>query len=37
MPGIFALNLMQANLASKSVIANFVNKTDFYNKLKDVT
>ena len=37
MAEIFALNLMQANLASKSVIANFVNKTDFDNKLKDVT
>ena len=29
--------LKQANLASKSDIANFVKKTDFDNKLKDVT
>ena len=27
----------QANLASKSDISNFVKKTDFDNKLKDVT
>ena len=27
----------QTNLASKSDIANFLNKTDFNNKLKDVT
>ena len=33
----FALRLKRANLASKSDIANFVNKTDFNNKLKDVT
>ena len=33
----FAARLKQANLASKSDIANFVNKTDFDNKLKDVT
>ena len=29
--------LKQANLASKSDIANFVKKTDFVHKLKDVT
>ena len=33
----FDLRLKRANLASKSDIANFVNKTDFDNKLKDVT
>ena len=33
----FAARLKQANLESKSEIANFVNKTDFNNKLKDVT
>ena len=33
----FALRLKRANLASKSDIATFVNKTDFNNKLKDVT
>ena len=33
---ICALRLKRANLASKSDIANFVNKIDFYNKLKDV-
>ena len=32
----FAARLKQAYLASKSDIANFVNKTDFDNKLKDV-
>ena len=36
MAEIFALRLKQANLASKSDIANFVNKTDFDDKLKDV-
>ena len=34
---IFDLRLKQANLASQSDIANFVNKADFNNKLKDVT
>ena len=34
---IFYLRLKRANLASKSNIANFVKKTDFDNKLKDVT
>ena len=29
--------LKRANLANKSDIANFVNKTDFDNKLKDFT
>ena len=33
----FTVRLKQANLASKNDIANFVNKTDFDNKLKDVT
>ena len=33
---IFDLRLKRANLTSKSVVANFVNKTDFDNKLKDV-
>ena len=33
----FDARLKQANLASKSDIANFVNKTDFNEKLKDVT
>ena len=33
----FAARLAQANLASKSDIANFVKKTpDFYDKLKDL-
>ena len=32
----FATRLKQAYLASKSDIANFVNKTDFDNRLKDV-
>ena len=37
-PGeIFELRLKPANLASKSDIANFVKKSDFDNKLKDVT
>ena len=36
MAEIFALRLKQANLASKSDIANFVNKTDFDDKLQDV-
>ena len=36
MAEIFALRLKQANLASKSDIANFVNKIDFDDKLKDV-
>ena len=34
---IFDLRIKRTNLASKSDIANFVNKTDFDNKLKDVT
>ena len=35
---LFAARLKQANLASKSDIANFVKKTtDFHNKLKDAT
>ena len=34
---IFHLRLNGANLASKNGIANFVKKTDFDNKLKDVT
>ena len=34
---MFDLRLKQANLARKSDIANFVNKTDFDNKLKDAT
>ena len=34
---IFDLRLKRANLARKSDIANFVNKTDFDNKVKDVT
>ena len=29
--------LKEANLASKSDIANFINKTDFDNKLRDFT
>ena len=29
--------LKQANLASKSEIAKFVNKTDFHNQVKNVT
>ena len=33
----FTARLKQANLASKGDIANFVKKTDFDNKLKDVT
>ena len=33
----FAARLKQANLASKNNIANLVKKTDFDNKLKDVT
>ena len=33
----FTVRLKQANLASKNDIANFVSKTDFDNKLKDVT
>ena len=34
---IFDLRLKRSNLACKSDISNFVNKTDFDNKLKDVT
>ena len=34
---IFDLRLKSANLASKSDIPNFVNKSDFDNKLKNVT
>ena len=37
MAEISDLKLKRANLASKSDIANFVNKTDFGNKLKDIT
>ena len=33
----FAATLKQANSASKSDVASFVNKTDFNDKLKDVT
>ena len=33
----FAARLKQINLASKSDIDNFVKKTDFGNKLRDVT
>ena len=33
----FAAKLKQANLAIKNDITNFVNQTDFDNKLKDVT
>ena len=33
---MFDLRLKQANMASQSDSANFVNKTDFNNKLKDV-
>ena len=34
---VITVVLIQANLASKSDIANFVNKIDFDDKLKDVT
>ena len=34
---IFDLRLKQGNLPSKSDIATFVNKTNFDNKLKDIT
>ena len=34
---MFTVRLKRSNLASKSDIANFVIKTDFDNKLKDVT
>ena len=37
MAEIFPLRLKGANLASKKEIAHFINKTDFDNKLKDVT
>ena len=37
MAKIFPLRLKGANLASKKEIAHFINKTDFNNKLKDVT
>ena len=37
MAEISDLKLKRANLASKSDIANFVNKTNFGNKLKDIT
>ena len=33
----FTARIKQANLASKNDIANFVKKTDFDNKLKNVT
>ena len=33
---IFYLRLKRTNIASKGDIANFVKKTDFDNKLKDV-
>ena len=32
----FAARLEQTNLASRSDIANFLKRKDFYNKLKDV-
>ena len=35
-PENFAARLTQANLASKSYIANFVNKTDFDNQVKNI-
>ena len=31
------IKLKRENLANKSYIANFVNKTDFDNKIKNVT
>ena len=34
---IFDLKLKRSNLAIKSDISNFVNKTDFDNKLNNVT
>ena len=34
---IFDLRLNRANLASKSDTANFLNKTDFDNQVKNVT
>ena len=34
---MFDLRLKRSNLASKGDIANFANKTDFDNKLKDAT
>ena len=34
---MFDSRLKRANLASQSDTANFVNKTDFDNKIKDVT
>ena len=37
MTEIFAFTLKGAKLASKSDIANFINKADFDNKLKGVT
>ena len=37
MAGIFYLRLKRANLVRKSGIGNLVNKTDFDNKLNDVT
>ena len=33
----FATRLKQVNLASKSGIANFVNKTDFPNQVKNIS
>ena len=36
-PKNLTARLKRANLASKNDIANYVNKTDFDNKLKDVT
>ena len=36
-PENFPARLTQANLASKSYIANFVNKTDFDNQVKNIT
>ena len=33
----FHLRLKRANFAGRSDITNFVRKTDFHNKLKDVT
>ena len=32
----FASRLAQGNLASKNVIANFIKKTDFDDKIKDL-
>ena len=37
MAEIFYLRLKRGNLANKSDIASFVNKTDFDNQVKNVT